>query len=410
MNLALTLTQKVRVSATSDDGERLYVEYPGGNTGTLDRSGNPFDCSPGDVLLLYSDEDGLRYEHAPEEIWPEESWVGVIRLRNEADTIIDTGGRNRLFVTNDVAYEVGNTVEGRDSLGVVRVLDEKPIRHLDLPGADAAQDLKRFRFTPDPDGLKYDDFGGYRGVLARAKELIELPLRQREALSKIGARAIKGVMFTGLPGTGKTMLAQIIANEAGATFYTINGPQVFSKWFGESEETLRRIFDDARERAPSIIFFDEIDSVATQRAESHEASRRVVAQLLTLMDGFKSSSNVIVIAATNRPEDIDVALRRPGRFDWEIEFGLPTLTDREQILRTSADRLDTTGPLPHELVATQTEGWSSAEITAIWSEAALLAVADGRATIIEEDYLGGQLRVSAQRQCLQRQTPEQQAS
>ena len=169
-------------------------------------------------------------------------------------------------------------------------------------------------------------------------------------------------------------------------------PGAFSRGGG-----LNGYFKVASEHQRSIIFFDEIDSVAGQRDEAHEASRRVVAQLLTLMDGFSPNDNVVVIAATNRPQDIDVALRRPGRFDWEINFPLPGREDREHILRVSAERLTTTGPLPHARVATMTESWSSAALTAIWSEAALLAVSDRRSTIMAEDYLGGYERVAAQR-------------
>ena len=149
----------------------------------------------------------------------------------------------------------------------------------------------------------------------------------------------------------------------------------------------------------AIIFFDEIDSVAGQRDdESHEASKRVVAQLLTLMDGFESDTNVIVIAATNRPQDLDVALRRPGRFDWEIEFPAPNEDDRLDILAKTASRHLTSGTLPHEDVAARTAGWSGAELTAIWAEAALLTVKDGRDAIWVEDYVGGFERVARHRE------------
>ncbi len=207
------------------------------------------------------------------------------------------------------------------------------------------------------------------------------------------------------------MLARIIASQAHAEFYEISGPEVFSKWYGESEELLRRIFEHASAQKRSIVFFDEIDSVAGQRSgDAHEVSRRVVAQLLTSMDGFTSEQNVVVIAATNRPQDIDIALRRPGRFDWEIEFPLPNRHDREQILTIAAERLATHGELPHALIAERTDGWTAAELTAIWSEAALLAVTDGRAAIVREDFIGGFLRAGANRRRIAAEEPRQAAA
>ncbi|MHB8661674.1 MAG: ATP-binding protein [Acidimicrobiales bacterium] len=330
--------------------------------------------------------------------------MGVVRLRLPDITVVgDSSSRLKMLVTrNDVEYRVGNTVEARDLFGVVRVLAEEPIRFLDLPGVDDAV-IERFISGEEPNDESFDDFGGLNDVVERAQELIELPLQHHEKLSKIGARPIKGVLFTGPPGTGKTMLARIIANRAGAQFYEISGPEVFSKWYGQSEEILRKLFEHASKQERAIVFFDEIDSVAAQRSdEAHEVSRRVVAQLLTLMDGFTSDNNVVVIATTNRPQDIDVALLRPGRFDWEVQFPLPDRQDRESILRVSARRLATIDPLPHSLVAEKTESWSGAELSAVWSEAALLAVADGRAAIMAEDYIGGFERVSDQRRRLVR--------
>jgi transitional endoplasmic reticulum ATPase len=158
------------------------------------------------------------------------------------------------------------------------------------------------------------------------------------------------------------------------------------------------VFEHAAKQERAIIFFDEIDSVAGQRAEeSHEASRRVVAQLLTSMDGFTADHNVVVIAATNRPQDIDAVLLRPGRFDWEIHFPLPNRHDREAILRAAARSLSTSGTLPHAIMAERTESWSAAELAAIWSEAALFAASEGRSAIMDRDYVGGFERVSDQR-------------
>jgi transitional endoplasmic reticulum ATPase len=311
---------------------------------------------------------------------------------------VESGGRWVMLPTRtDVAYSEGNTVEARDNYGVVRFLSEKPIRYLDPPTVDDDV-VSKFESQKEGGLETFEDFGGLQDVVARARELVEVPLKRKKELSKIGARPIKGVLFTGAPGTGKTMLARIIANNTDAKFYEVSGPQVFSKWYGESEEILRKLFERAAKQKSAIIFFDEIDSVAGQRAkESHEASRRVVAQLLTLMDGFTSDDNVVVIAATNRPQDIDDALRRPGRFDWEIPFPLPDRGDRESILRLSAQRLSTMESLSHAWVAQNTERWSGAELAAIWSEAALLAASDERSVIMDEDYVEGFKRVSAQR-------------
>jgi len=384
----------VRVQGIYDGRHRVFVEMRNGQTATL-TSGAPVDWDVGTVLLVSRNGEQSSFEPVPADLWPEESWVGVVRLHLSDVTVVDTSGRLRLIPTSDVECRIGNTIEGRDGIGVVRVLSEEPVRYLDLPDIDDTA-VDRFIFSGSE--VTFDDFGGLDDVKARARELIETPLQHHKALAAIGARPVKGVLFTGLPGTGKTMLARIIANAAEATFYEISGPAIFSKWYGESEKILRAIFERAAKEPRSIIFFDEIDSIAGQRSgDAHEVSKRVVAQLLTLMDGFGAKDNIVVIAATNRPEDIDLALRRPGRFDWDIEFPLPNQLDREAILRVSAVRLATSGDLPHAAVATQTASWSGAELSAIWSEAALLAVADGREAIMAEDYLGGFARVNAQR-------------
>jgi transitional endoplasmic reticulum ATPase len=370
----------------------IWFEFPNGNGGSASSTeAMPFEV--GDVVYV-----GETLEAAPDDLWPDERFVGVVRVKHNDVTVIDSGGRwQRLPTDSSVNYRVGNTVEARPT-GVIRVLQEAPISLLDLQDLDESV-LVRFRSEPTESGDNtFDSLGGLDEVIQRSKELIELPLREKDKLSAIGAAAIKGVLFTGPSGTGKTKLARIIAARSGATFYAINGPEVFSKWYGQSEELLRLIFEDARKQERSIIFFDEIDSVAAQRTdEAHEASRRVVAQLLTLMDGFEPNDNVIVLATTNRPGDIDEALRRPGRLDWEIHFGYPNLDGRRDILKKTAKRLRVASPLPLDLAAHNTDGWSGAELVAIWNEAALLAVSDDRDVILAEDFLGGWHRVSQQR-------------
>lgn len=385
-----------RVSYVSESGQSLVLEYRNGMSASVSFLTPTTDYVVGDVVFVRAEENWL--EPAPPEVWEDELWIAVVRLRLEDITIVDQGGRlRRLPTVSDVEYADGNTVECTDRQ-IIRVLAQEPIRTIDIRQPDEVN-VDAFKTQPAAEGREqFEDFGGMHDIVERARELVKVPLQYRDALRAIGARSIRGVLFTGPPGTGKTMLARIIANEAAATFYAISGPSIFSKWFGESQDLLRRIFADAADQSRSIIFFDEIDSVAVRRSEdAHEESKRVVAQLLTLMDGFDVADNVIVIAATNRPEAIDEALRRPGRFDWEIEFRAPSLTERIAILVSSSRGIATEGPLPHAFVAVHSEGWSGADLSAIWSEAALLAVVDDREVIVAEDYLGGYDRVVAQR-------------
>lgn len=391
-------------SIDKDEGTvHLELETSRGAFVTL-QQGDVSDFDVGSVVLL--DWDEYRIDVAPEELWTEPTWVGVVQHKGSHKTVVKRDGKLVTIPTlPDVEYEEGNTVEAKDGHGVVEVISDEPLRSLNITvNMNNEVDVSRFREQDSPDQdadqrATFKDFGGMEEVVERARDLIEVPLKYREALSKIGARPIKGVLFTGLPGTGKTLLARIIAREAKSAFYPISGPEVLTKWFGESEETLRSIFEAAAaEEDGAIIFFDEIDSVASARGStSHEASRSVVAQLLTLMDGFKPSTNVIVIAATNRPEDIDPALRRPGRFDWEIEFPQPEEQDREKILRASSRRLTTDDDLSHAAVARESRSWSAADLAAIWSEAALVAAKDGRRKISDEDYLIGFEKVGKQR-------------
>jgi len=180
----------------------------------------------------------------------------------------------------------------------------------------------------------YDDIGGCRKQMAQIRELVELPLRHPQLFKSIGIKPPRGILLYGPPGTGKTLMARAVANETGAFFFLINGPEIMSKMAGESESNLRKAFEEAEKNSPAIIFIDEIDSIAPKREKTNgEVERRVVSQLLTLMDGMKARTNVVVIAATNRPNSIDPALRRFGRFDREIDIGIPDPTGRLEILR-----------------------------------------------------------------------------
>src|SRR5256885_3744962 len=181
--------------------------------------------------------------------------------------------------------------------------------------------------------VTYDELGGLKKEVQKIREMVELPMRHPELFEKLGVEAPKGVLLYGPPGTGKTLLAKAVAGETNSHFISLSGPEIIGKYYGESEERLREIFKQAEEGAPSIIFIDEIDSIAPKREEvTGEVEKRVVSQLLTLMDGMKSRGKVVVIAATNRPDSLDPAIRRPGRFDREIEIGIPDQRGRKEIL------------------------------------------------------------------------------
>src|SRR5215204_3061919 len=222
------------------------------------------------------------------------------------------------------------------------------------------------------DRITYEDIGGIKNEVQKVREMIELPLRHPELFDKIGIEAPKGVLLHGPPGTGKTLLAKAVANETNANFYSIGGPEIMSKFYGESEEKLREIFLQAQEKAPSIIFIDEIDSIAPKRDEvSGDVEKRIVSQLLTLMDGIKTRGKVVVIAATNRPNAIDPALRRPGRFDREIEIGIPDEEGRYDILQIHSRGMPLEQDIDLESYAKVTHGFVGADLEMVAKEAAM---------------------------------------
>jgi transitional endoplasmic reticulum ATPase len=224
--------------------------------------------------------------------------------------------------------------------------------------------------------INYDDVGGLEGELTRVREMIELPLKHPELFDRLGIDAPKGVLLYGPPGTGKTLLAKAVANEAGASFFSIQGPEIISKYYGQSEEKLREKFEEAEKAAPSIIFIDEIDSIAPKREDvTGELERRVVAQLLSLMDGLSGRGQVIVIAATNREDAIDPALRRPGRFDREIEIGVPSRAGRKEILEIHTRGMPLQSGFDLEKFAAATHGFVGADLAALAREAAMKCLA-----------------------------------
>ena len=223
--------------------------------------------------------------------------------------------------------------------------------------------------------VSYDDIGGLGDAVKKIREMVELPLRHPELFKRLGVEAPKGVLLHGPPGTGKTMLAKAVAGETSSNFISIGGPEIVSKFYGESEGKLREIFKDAEENAPSIIFIDEIDSIAPKRDEVNgEEERRIVAQLLSLMDGLNSRGKVVVIGATNRPNSIDEALRRPGRFDREIEIGIPDRDGRLEILEIHTRGMPLADDVDLKWLADKTHGYAGADLSALTKEAAMAAL------------------------------------
>ena len=223
--------------------------------------------------------------------------------------------------------------------------------------------------------VSYEDIGGLKEELEKVKEMIQLPIKHPKIFNRLGIDPPKGVLLHGPPGTGKTLIAKAVANESGASFYTINGPEIMSKFYGQSEENLRKIFEDAEKNAPSIIFIDEIDAIAPKRSEVHgEVERRVVSQLLTLMDGLKGRGKLIVIGATNIPDSMDPALRRPGRFDREIRIDAPDRIGRKEIIQIHTRGMPMCDDCDIDHLADITYGFVGADLAALAREAAMNAL------------------------------------
>ena len=263
-----------------------------------------------------------------------------------------------MILGHSVPFKVVNTRPG----GIVKISPATEISIMSEPVSD--QDI--------PGSTTYEDIGGIEEEIRRIREMVELPLRHPEVFQRLGIDPPKGVLLHGPPGCGKTLLARAVANESDVNFYTINGPEVMSKWYGESEARVRRMFEDAEKNAPSILFIDEFDAIAPKRSEvTGEVERRVVAQLLASMDGLKGRGNVIVIGATNRPEAIDEALRRPGRFDREIEISIPKREGRMKILQIHTRGMPLAEDVNLSHFSEITHGYTGADLEALSRESAM---------------------------------------
>ncbi|WP_128476130.1 CDC48 family AAA ATPase [Halorussus pelagicus] len=278
-------------------------------------------------------------------------------------------------------------VASTDPEGTVVVTDSTEINISERAAEEIAQGA-----GSGPEGtpsVTYEDIGGLEGELEQVREMIELPMRHPELFSRLGIEPPKGVLLHGPPGTGKTLMAKAVANEIDAHFQTISGPEIMSKYYGESEEKLREVFEDAEQNAPAIIFIDELDSIAPKREEAGgDVERRVVAQLLSLMDGLEERGEVTVIAATNRVDAIDPALRRPGRFDREIDIGVPDREGRLEIMQVHTRGMPLADGVDLEAYADNTHGFVGADLESLAKEGAMNALRRIRPEIdLEEDEI-----------------------
>jgi transitional endoplasmic reticulum ATPase len=296
-----------------------------------------------------------------------------MRLNVDEDFIKFVKNRlmERTFIEGDttlvmmLGHPVQFTVTKTRPQGIIKLTYDTKLQILTEP-APEAKDIPR---------TTYEDIGGLKEEIQRLREIVELPMRHPELFQRLGIGPPKGVLLQGPPGCGKTLLARAVANESDANFFSINGPEIMSKFYGESEARLREIFQQAEKNAPAIIFIDELDAIAPKREEvTGEVERRVVAQILALLDGLKARGNVIVIGATNRPNALDPALRRPGRFDREIEIGMPDKQGRHEVLQIHTRGMPLSENVDVKRLAETTHGYTGADLAALGRETAMKAL------------------------------------
>jgi len=408
------------VSGGSKSGEKIYLRIGDALKGDVGRGiiridpniARDLGLGTGDVIGVYNENKdrntaGLLY---PGQIM--DTGTNIIRLdsslrRNLGASIDDWVIIRRIPAkkAESITFaSVGQPIIIRDPKALAELLENRVVTKGDIISFFARGqrfDFMIVKFTPSVEAVQistktkmivsektieeletyerarvtYEDIGGLNEEIQKIREMIELPMRHPELFKRIGIAPPKGVLLHGPPGTGKTLLARAVAYETEAHFITISGPEIMSKFYGQSEENLRKIFDDAKENAPSIIFIDELDSIAPKRGEiTGEVERRVVAQLLSLMDGLESRGEIIVIGATNRVNDIDEALRRPGRFDREIEIGVPDRDGRYEILQIHTRGMPLDQDVNLDLLADKTHGFVGADLEALAKEAAMLSL------------------------------------
>ena len=379
------------VTRVSEDGRDVSFRVDNGTTTNL-HSDDPTDWEVGGWALwsvedqaIYPSEIDLQFDAIPLR-------VGIVKKIQGGRAIIAVGDRNYTVPSkSSIKYKVGALVEFRADVSITRRIAKKG----DLPGQldeilNASGLGSHDVAASKGSGESFDDFLGYDSVKRQVTEVVRSDSTFRDRLKTLKERPLNGVLFTGPPGTGKTFMARIVANESGAAFYPLGAAEITSQWVNRSEANLRELFAKARDQERAIIYFDEIDSIASKRGrDSANDSQKFVGQLLTEMDGFDQRGNVTVIAATNNPDVLDPALRRAGRFDWEIEFPLPDRADRAAILNGLAAVRPLAEPFDFDQIIDSTEGWTPSRLRAIWTNAAIVVASEERDAYTREDIMEG---------------------
>ncbi|KQU04472.1 hypothetical protein ASG56_14110 [Rhodococcus sp. Leaf7] len=369
---------------SSVDGTVL-VELRDGRTGIVNGLSSS-DLVPGDVLLFANGQ----IENLPYDSWPAGDRTGTVVWAGDNDIVVKSAGSTHAFRQRAAnPFLRGQTVRLLPDGQPVEVIADEPIDDLSMLSDDKF-DPRSLIVRKEDNDTSLDDFGGNAPLVKRALDLATVALSVDNPLRSLGVNPIKGMLFSGPSGTGKTFLARALAAQLDASFYNVGGPAIVDKFVGQTERRLREIFEHARSNSPAILFFDEIDSLYTQRGDNnHESTNRLVGQFLSLLDGFVAYDQVLIIATTNLPGALDDALLRPGRLGHKLVFSLPSGQDRMRILQSSSRNIKFEDQPDWSMLAQFTDGWTAADLAAVWTEAGLAATLDRRKSIVWEDILIG---------------------